>query len=61
MGLVAKATNKRKGQGQQMIEISVPKVWDKNIALAVLDTWIYALDNGYDLVMITKENNEVNA
>ena len=44
-----------------MIEISVPKVWDKNIALAVLDTWIYALDNGYDLVMITKENNEVDA
>ena len=44
-----------------MIEISVPKVWDADIALAVLDTWIYALDNGYNLVMITKENNEVGA
>lgn len=39
----------------EMIEISTPKVWDKNTALAVLDLWVYALDNGYNLAMVTKQ------
>lgn len=37
------------------VTIKMPKVWDKNTALAVLDAYIEGLDQGYILTMETKE------
>lgn len=33
------------------LTISMPKVWDKDTALAVLDTYIEGLDRGYILTI----------
>jgi hypothetical protein len=40
------------------ITVSMPKEWDKNTALAVLDAWIDALDRGYTLSI--KQEGESN-
>jgi hypothetical protein len=37
------------------VTISMPKQWDKETALVVLDTYIEALDRGYILTMTEKE------
>ena len=37
------------------VTIKMPKVWDKNTALAVLDAYIEGLDQGYILTMEIKE------
>jgi hypothetical protein len=37
------------------VTISMPKQWDKETALAVLDTYIEALDRGYILTIKEKE------
>ena len=33
------------------VTIKIPKVWDKNTALAVLDTYIDGLERGYVLTI----------
>ena len=33
------------------ITISTPKVWDKSMALAILDTYIEGLERGYILTI----------
>lgn len=37
------------------VTITMPKQWDKETALAVLDAYIEALDRGYILTMKEKE------
>ena len=37
------------------VTITMPKQWDKETALAVLDTYIEALDRGYILTMTERE------
>jgi hypothetical protein len=37
------------------VTITMPKQWDKETALAVLDAYIEGLDRGYILTMTEKE------
>jgi len=37
------------------VTITMPKQWDKETALAVLDSYIEGLDRGYILTMTEKE------
>jgi len=37
------------------VTITMPKQWDKETALAVLDAYIEGLDRGYILTMTKKE------
>ena len=37
------------------VTITMPKQWDKETALAVLDTYIEGLDRGYILTMTERE------
>ena len=39
------------------VTITMPKQWDKETALAVLDTYIEGLDRGYILTMTEGEGN----
>ena len=38
------------------LTISMPKVWDKDTALAVLDAYLEGLDRGY--ILTSKEGGE---
>lgn len=40
--------------------ITMPKQWDKNTAMAILDAYIEGLDRGYILTMTEGEGNEQN-
>jgi hypothetical protein len=40
------------------ITISMPKVWDRDIALAVLDAYIDGLERGYILTITEGEGDE---
>jgi hypothetical protein len=37
------------------VSITMPKQWDKDTAIAILDTYIEALDRGYILTMKQRE------
>ena len=40
------------------VTITMPKQWDKETALAVLDAYIDGLDRGYILTMTEREGKE---
>ena len=40
--------------------ISMPKEWNKEITLAVLDAWIEALDRGYTLSIKREGKEDIN-
>ena len=39
------------------VTITMPKQWDKDTAMAILDTYIEGLDRGYILTMTEGEGN----
>ena len=40
------------------VKVSMPKVWDRDIALAVLDAYIDGLERGYILTITEGEGDE---
>ena len=40
------------------VKVSMPKVWDRDTALAVLDAYIDGLERGYILTMTEGESDE---